>query len=116
MSELKGRLLELGPTSEAPRSLERFSAAAGTIAFKGDLAPDTAVKMDEPRFSITNRDSGTTYTLIGQVKKSGGQATLRFEAADGSGSRVTLPASRLQEALSTPGGAWRGVSESVAKS
>lgn len=112
MTELKGTLLS--HDIERQSRPECFYGGIGGTAIKGDLAPDNDtegvdVVEAEPTFSIINRDSGTTYSLIGRVKKPDGRVTLRFGAADGSGARVTLPESRLSEALETPGGAWQEV-------
>lgn len=103
MSVLKGNLLNSNPEQRLRTDVH---LGAGGVALKGSLAPELGVEDAFDVVTITNRDSGISYVQIGRVEKSDGRVTLRFEATDGSGTRVTLPESRLQDALALPEGAW----------
>jgi hypothetical protein len=107
MAELIGTLL----TQEVLRAPEQ-TVDIGAAALKGSLAPENNGTPDGDGVSyetIINRDSGTTYSLIGRVKKPDGRVTLQFRARNGSDETVTVPESRLNEALATEGGAWSSV-------
>ena len=107
MAELKGTLL----TPETRRRSEP-TIDIGMVALKWSLAPEASdISADGGVLyeSVINRDSGIIYSLIGRVVKADGRVTLQLEATDGSGGRVTVPESRLKEALAAEGGAWSSV-------